>query len=165
MDLAIELVPGKALVSKTPYRESTPEMIELKVQLQELLEKRYVKKSVSHWGASFLIVKKKDGTHKMCIDLRPLNKVTVKNKYNFPRIDDLLDQMRRSKVFSKIDLSSGYQQIRIKEESVYKTTLRSRYGSYDVVVVSFGFTNAPATFMCLMNNISVSVWRGLFLFP
>ena len=128
VDLTIELVPGKAPVSKTPYRVSTPEMIELKVQLQELLEKRYVKKSVSSWGAPFLIVKKKYGTHKMCIDFRPLNKVNVKNK-------------------------SSYQQVRIKDENVHKTTFRERYGSYDVVVVSFGLKNSPATSMCLVNNV------------
>ena len=139
-------------MSKTPYRVSTPEMIEL-VQLKHLLENRYVKKSVSPWGAPFLIVKKKDDTLWMCIDHRQLRKVTEGNKYHFPRMDDLFDQMRGSKVFSKIEFRSGDQQVRIKDEYVHKTTSRARYGSYELVVVPFGFTNAPATFMCLVNNV------------
>ena len=102
IDFTIELVSGKASVSKTPYRVSTSEMLELKMQLQELLEKRYVRKSVSPWGAPFLIVKKKDDTHKMCIDFKPLNKIIVKNKYPLPRIYDLFDQVRRSKMFPRL---------------------------------------------------------------
>ena len=108
IDLTIELVPGAAPVSKAPYRMSTPEMLELKMQLQELLEKKYIRPSVSPWGALVQFVKKKDGTLRLCIDYRQLNKVTVKNKYPLPRIDDLFDQMRGAKVFSKIDLRSGY---------------------------------------------------------
>ena len=107
-------------------------MIELKVQLQELLENRYVKKSVPPWGAPFLIVKKNDGTHKMCIDFRPFNKVILKNKYHLPGINDLFDQMRRPKVFSKIDLRSGYRQVRVKDGNVHKTTFRARYSSYEL---------------------------------
>ena len=103
IDFTIELVPGAAPVSKAPYRMSTPEMLELKMQLHELLEKKYIWPSVSPWGAPLLFVKKKDGTLRLCIDYRQLNKVTVKNKYPFPRIDDLFDQMRGEKVFSKID--------------------------------------------------------------
>ena len=108
IDFTIELVPGAALVSKAPYRMSTLEMLELKMQLQELLEKKYIRPSVSPWGAPVLFVKKKDGTLRFCIDYRQLNKVTMKNKYPFPRIDDLFDQMRGAKVFSKIDLRSSY---------------------------------------------------------
>ena len=107
IDFTIELVPGAATVSKTPYRMSTPEMLELKMQLQELLEKKYIRSSVSPWGASILFVKKKYGTLRLCIDYRQLNKVTMKNKYPLPRIDDLFDQMRGANVFSKIDLRSG----------------------------------------------------------
>ena len=136
-------------MSKTPYRMSTLEMLELNMQLQELLEKGYVIPSVSPWGAPVLFVKKKDGTLRLCIDYRHLNKVTVKNKYPLPRIDDLFDQMRGAKVFSKIDLRSGYHQVRIKDEGIHKTTFRTRYGHCDFVVVPFGLTNAPATFMCL----------------
>ena len=111
IDFTIELVPVVAPMSKTHYRMSTPKM-----QLQELLEKKYIRLSVSPWGAPFLFVKKKDGTLRLCIDYRQLKKVTVKNRYPLPRIDDLFDQMRRAKVFSKIDLSFGYHHVRIKDE-------------------------------------------------
>ena len=128
-------------------------MLELKMQLQELLEKKYIRPSVSPWGAPVLFVKKKDVTLRLCIDYRQLNKVTVKNKYPFPRIYDLFDQMRGAKVFSKIDLRSSYHQVRIKDEDIHKTTFRMRYGHYEFVVVPFGLINAPATFMFLMNNV------------
>ena len=108
---------------------------------------------MSPWGAPFLFVKKKDGTLRLCIDYRQLNKVTVKNKYPFPRIDDLFDKMRGEKVFSKIDLRSGYHQVRIKDEDIHKTTFRTRYGNYELLVIPFGLANEPDTFMCLMNNV------------
>ena len=143
IDFTIELVPGVVPVSKTPYRMSTLEMLELNMQLQELLERKYIRPSVSPWGASVLFVKKKDGTFRLCIDYRQLNKVIVKNKYPLPSIDDLFDQMRGAKVFSKIELRFGYHQVRT----------RTRYGHYEFVVVPFGLTNAPATFMCLMKSV------------
>ena len=105
IDFTIDLVPGASPVSKTPYKMSTPELLELKMQVHELLEKKYIRPSVSPWGAPILFVKKKDGTLRLCIDYRQLNKVTVKNKYPFPRIDDLFDQMRGARVFSKIDFT------------------------------------------------------------
>ena len=108
IDFTIDLVPGAVLVSKTPYKMSTPEMLEMKMQLQELLEKKYIRPSVSPWGAPVLFVKNKDSTIRLCIDYRKLKKVVVKNKYHFPRIDDLFDQMRGAKVFYNIDLRSGY---------------------------------------------------------
>ena len=140
-------------MSKTPYRMSRPEILELKMKLQELLEKRYIRPSVSPWGAPVLFVKKKDGTLRLCIDYRQLNKSTMKKKYPLPRIDDLFDQMRGEKVFSKIDLRSGYHQVRIKDGDNHKTTFRTRYGHYEFVVVPFCLTNAPDTFMCLMSSV------------
>ena len=113
-------------MSRTPYRMSTLEMLELKMKLQELLEKKYIRSSVSPWGALFLFLKKKDGTLRLCIYYKQLNKVIVKNKYPLPRIDDLFDQMRGAKVFSNIDLRSGYHQVRIKDEDIHKTTFRIR---------------------------------------
>eukprot|EP00253_Pinus_taeda_P010363 PITA_10363 len=153
IDFTIELVPGAAPVSRAPYRMSIPELTELKMQLQELLEKNYIRPSVSPWGAPVLFVKKKDNTLRMCIDYRQLNKLTIKNKYPLPRIDELFDQVKGATVFSKIDLRSGYHQIRIKDEDIAKTAFRTRYGHYEFVVLPFGLTNAPATFMCLMNGI------------
>ena len=153
IDFIIELVPGAAPVSKAPYRMSTPEMLELKMRLQELLDKKYIRPSVSPWGAPVLFVKKKDGTLRLCIDYRQLNKVTVKNKYPFPGIDEFFDQMRGARVFSNFDLRFGYHQVRIKDEDIHKVSFRTRYGHYEFVVVPFGLTNAPATFMRLMNSV------------
>eukprot|EP00253_Pinus_taeda_P012980 PITA_12980 len=153
LDFTIELIPGAAPVSRAPYRMSVPELTELKMQLQELLEKKYICPSVSPWGAPVLFVRKKDGTLRMCIDYRQLNKLTVKNKYPLPRIDELFDQVKGATIFSKIDLRSGYHQIRIKDEDIAKTAFRTRYGHYEFVVLPFGLTNAPATFMCLMNTV------------
>lgn len=117
---------------------SVPELTELKMQLQELLDKNYIRPNVSPWGAPVLFVKKKDGTLRMCIDYRQLNKLTIKNKYPLPRIDELFDQVKGATIFSKIDLRSGYHQIRIKEEDIAKTTFRTRYGHYEFVVLPFG---------------------------
>eukprot|EP00253_Pinus_taeda_P030276 PITA_30276 len=153
IDFTIQLVPGAAPVSRAPYRMSVPELTELKMQLQELLDKDYIRPSVSPWGAPVLFVKKEDGTLRMCIDYRQLNKLTIKNKYPLPRIDELFDQVKGVRMFSKIDLRSGYHQIRIKEEDIAKAAFRTRYGHYKFVVLPFGLTNAPATFMCLMNSI------------
>ncbi|KAL4017951.1 hypothetical protein IC575_021530 [Cucumis melo] len=129
------------------------ELKELKVQLQELLDKGFIRPSVSPWGAPVLFVKKKDGSMRLCIDYRELNKVTVKNRYPLPRIDDLFDQLQGATVFSKIDLRSGYHQLRIRDGDIPKTAFRSRYGHYEFVVMSFGLTNAPAVFMDLMNRV------------
>jgi hypothetical protein len=115
IDFSIDLVPGATLVSKTPYIMGTPELKELQMQLEEMLRKGYIRPSVSPWGALVLFVKKKDGTLRLCIDFRQLNKVTIKNKYHFPRIDYLFDQLKGATMFSKIDLRSSYHQVRIKE--------------------------------------------------
>ena len=108
---------------------------------------------MSPWGAPVLFVKKKDGTLRLCVDYRQLNKMTIKNRYPLPRIDDLFDQVRGASVFSKIDLRFGYHQVRIKDEDVHKNAFRTRYGHYEFLVVRFGLTNAPTTLMCLMNNV------------
>ncbi|KAL0559551.1 hypothetical protein IC582_004165 [Cucumis melo] len=153
VEFAIELEPGTVPISRAPYRMAPAELKELKVQLQELLDKGLIRPSVSPWGAPVLFVKKKDGSMRLCIDYRELNKVTVKNRYPLPRIDDLFDQLQGATVFSKIDLRSGYHQPRIKDEDVPRTTFRSRYGHYEFIVMSFGLTNAPAVFMDLMNRV------------
>ncbi|KAA0065652.1 ty3-gypsy retrotransposon protein [Cucumis melo var. makuwa] len=153
VDFAIELEPGTAPISRAPYRMAPAELKELKVQLQELLDKGFIRPSVSPWGAPVLFVKKKDGSMRLCIDYRELNKVTVKNRYPLPRIDDLFDQLQGATVFSKIDLRSGYHQLRIRDGDIPKTAFRSRYGHYEFVVMSFGLTNAPAVFMDLMNRV------------
>ena len=129
------------------------ELRELKLQLQDLLGKGFIRPSVSPWGAPVLFVKKKDGTLKLCVDYRKLNKMIVKNKYLLPRIDDLFDQLKDASVFSKIDLRSGYHQLRIKDADVHKTTFRMWYGHYEFLVMPFGLTNAPTTFMDLMNRV------------
>jgi hypothetical protein len=123
------------------------------MKLEELLKKGYICPSVSPWGAPILFVKKKDGTLKLCIDFRQLNKVTVKNKYPLPRIDDLFDQLKYENIFSKIDLRLGYHQVRIKDEDIRKTAFRTRYGHYEFIVMPFGLSNAPIIFMCLMNDV------------
>ena len=153
IEFSIELVPGTAPISKTPYRMAPVELKELKEQLQELLDKSFIRPSVSPWGAPVLFVKKKDGTMRMCIDYRELNRVTIKNKYPLPRIEDLFDQLQGAKVFSKIDLRSGYHQLKIKEDDISKSAFRTRYGHYEFLVMPFGLTNAPAAFMDLMNRV------------
>ncbi|RVW32511.1 Transposon Ty3-G Gag-Pol polyprotein [Vitis vinifera] len=153
VEFTIDLVPGTGPMSKAPYRMAPVELKELKVQLQELLDKGFIRPSVSPWGAPVLFVKKKDGSMRLCIDYRELNKVTVRNKYPLPRIDDLFDQLQGACVFSKIDLRSGYHQLRVRGEDVPKTAFRTRYGHYEFLVMPFGLTNAPAAFMDLMNRV------------
>ncbi|GJY81306.1 putative reverse transcriptase domain-containing protein [Tanacetum coccineum] len=152
VEFQINLVPGAAPVARTPYRLAPAEMQELSTQLQELSDKGFIRPSSSPWGAPVLFVKKKDGSFRMCIDYRELNKLTVKNRYPLPRIDDLFDQLQGSRVYSKIDLRSGYHQLRVREEDIPKTAFRTRYGHYEFQVMPFGLTNAPAVFMDLMNR-------------
>jgi len=128
VEFSIDLVPGTKPVSMAPYRMSASELAELKKQLEELLDKKFVRPSVSPWGAPVLLVKKKDGNMRLCTDYRQLNKVTVKNRYPLPRIDDLMDQLVGALVFSKIDLMSSYHQIKVKDEDMQKTAFRTRYG-------------------------------------
>jgi len=153
IEFAIDLIPGAGPVSISPYRMAPAELAELKKQLEDLLEKQFLRPSVSPLGAPVLLVKKKDGSSRLCIDYRQLNKLTIKNKYPLPRIDDLMDQLYGAVVFSKIDLRSGYRQILVKAEDVHKTAFRSRDGHYEFLVMPFGVTNAQAIFMDYMNRI------------
>ncbi|GKE28182.1 putative reverse transcriptase domain-containing protein, partial [Tanacetum coccineum] len=153
VEFQIDLVPGAAPVARAPYRLAPSEMKELSEQLKELSDKGFIRPSSSPWGAPVLFVKKKDGSFRMCIDYRELNKLTVKNRYPLPRIDDLFDQLQGSSVYSKIDLRSGYHQLRVREEDIPKTAFRTRYGHYEFQVMPFGLTNAPAIFMDLMNRV------------
>eukprot|EP00256_Glycine_max_P052668 XP_014619083.1 uncharacterized protein LOC106795063 [Glycine max] len=151
IEFSIDLVPGAGPISIAPYRMSPIESVELK--LEELLDKQFVRPSVSPWGAPMLLVKKKDGTMRLCVDYLQLNKVTIKNKYHLPRIDDLMDQLVGACVFSKIDFRSGYHQNRVKSKDAPKTAFRTRYGHYEYLVMPFGVTNAPRVFMDYMNRV------------
>ena len=161
IDFEIELEPSTRPISKPPYRMAPAELRELKIQLEDLLQKGYIRPSVSPWGAPVLFVKKKDGTLRLCVDYRELNS-TIKNKYLLPRIDDLFDQLQGMGVFSKIDLRSGYHQLRIKSEDIPKTTFRTRYGHYEFTVMPFGLTNAPPAFMDLMNRVFRPLFRQIY---
>nr|GEY40673.1 hypothetical protein [Tanacetum cinerariifolium] len=145
-------VPGAAPVARAPYRLAPCGMKDLSEQLKELSDKGVIRASSSPWGAPVLIVKKKDGLFRMCIDYQELNKLIVKNRYPLPRIDDLFDQLQGSSVYSKIDLRSGYHQLRVREEDIPKTAFRTRYGYYEFQVMPFGLTNAPVVLMDLMNR-------------
>jgi hypothetical protein len=143
VELVIDPLPETAPISKRPYMMSVEELKELKKQLMELQEAGYIRPSSSPWGALVLFVQKKDGSQRMCVDYISLNDVTVKNKYSLPRIEDLFDQMRGARVFSKIDLRSIYHQMRIRPSDIPKTAFSTRYGLYEFIVMSFGLTNAP----------------------
>ncbi|GJR84172.1 reverse transcriptase domain-containing protein [Tanacetum coccineum] len=153
VEFRIDLIPGASPVVRSPYRLAPSEMLELSNQLKELQEKGFIRPSHSPWGAPVLFVKKKDGSMRMCIDYRELNKLTIKNRYPLPRIDDLFDQLQGACCFSKIDLRSGYHQLRVREEDIPKTAFRTRYGHFEFTVMPFGMTNAPAIFMDLMNRV------------
>jgi hypothetical protein len=154
VEFAIELIPRTAPISRRPYRMPPNELVELKKQLQDLLKKGLIHPSSSEWGCPALFMKKKkDNSLRMCVDYWALNAATIKNKYTLPRIDILFDQLSKAKVFSKIDLRSGYHQIKIRPQDIPKTVFSTRYGLYKYLVMSFGLTNAPAYFMYLMNSI------------
>ncbi|GJW15237.1 putative reverse transcriptase domain-containing protein [Tanacetum coccineum] len=152
-EFQIDLVLGAAPVARAPYRLAPSEMEELSAQLQELSDKGFIRPSSSPWGAPILFVKKKDGSFRMCIYYHELNKLTVKNRYPLSIIDDLFDQLQGSSVYSKIDLRSGYHQLKVRDEDIPKTAFRTRYGHYEFQVMPFGLTNAPAVFMDLMNQV------------
>jgi hypothetical protein len=153
IEFVIELQPGMTPISRRPYKMTPKELAELKLQMNELLDKGYIRPSSSPWGCPALFVKKKDQSLRLCVDYRPLNAVTIKNKYPLPRIDILFDQLAGAKVFSKVDLHSSYHQIKIRPKDVPKTAFSTRYRLYEYLVMSFGLTNAPAHFMYLMNFV------------
>jgi hypothetical protein len=153
VEFVIKLKPGTAPISRRSYQMPLNELVELKTQLQDLLEKGFIRPSSSPWGCPAIFVKKKDQTLRMCVDYRPLNEVTIKNKYPLPRIYILFDQLTRARVFSKIDLRSGYHQIRIRPEDIPKTAFTTQYRLFEYLVMSFGLTNAPAHFTYLMNSV------------
>ncbi|XP_070667473.1 uncharacterized protein [Malus domestica] len=153
VEFLIDLLPGTDPISLTPYRMAPAELRELKIQLQELTDKGFIQPSTSPWGAPVLFLRKKDGTLRLCIDYRQLNRVTIKNRYPLPHIDNLFDQLKGACVFSKIDLRSGNYQLKIKDEDVPKTAFRTRYEHYEFLVMPFGLTNAPAAFMRLMIEV------------
>ena len=153
VEFSIELVPGAEPISKAPYRMAPTGLKESKEQLQEVLDKGIVLPSVSPWGAPVLFVKKNDGSMRLCIYYRELNKITIRNRYPLPHIDDLFDQLQGARFFSKIYLRSGYHQLRVRDQDVLKTAFRTRYGHYEFLVLPFGLTNAPSAFMDLMNRV------------
>jgi hypothetical protein len=153
LEFTIDLKLGTEPIARTPYQMSTLELQELKMQLKELLDLGLIHPSVSPWGAPVIFIRKKYGLWRLCIDYRQLSKATIKNQYPLPRIDDLFDQMKGVTVFSKIDLRSGYHQLRIKEDDIPKTAFKTRFGYYEFTVLPFGLTNAPGVFMSLMNGV------------
>ena len=153
VDLCIELHPGTSPISMTPHRMTPVELQELKVQIQELLDKGFIRPSTSPWGAPVLFAKKKDKTLRLWIDYRQLNRVTIKNRYPLPRIDDLFDQLRGTRVYSKIDFRTGYHQLRYREADIPKTTFRTQYGHFEFMAMAFGLTNEQVSFIDLMHRV------------
>ncbi|GJZ12744.1 putative reverse transcriptase domain-containing protein [Tanacetum coccineum] len=153
VEFRIDLIPGASPVVRSPYRLAPSEMLKLLNQLKELQENGFIRTSHSPWGAPMLFVNKKDGSMRMCIDYRELKKLTIKNCYPLPRIDDLFDQLQGACCFFKINLRSGYHQLRVREEDIPKTAFRTRYGHFEFTVMAFGLTNAPTIFMDLMNRV------------
>jgi hypothetical protein len=149
----IELEEGAKSVITTPYRHPKKHKDEIESSIKELLAMGHIRPSSSPFASSIVLVKKKDGTMHMCIDYRALNKKTIKNRYPIPRIDDLLDELHGTVYFTKIDLCSGYHQIRMREQDIHKTTFKCHYGHYEFLVMPFGLTNVPTTFQSYMNHV------------
>ena len=153
VDFGIELHPGTSPISMTPHRMAPVELQELRVQLQELLDKGFIRLSTSPWGTPVLFAKKRGKTLRLCIDYRQLNRVTIQNQYLLPRTDDLFNQLRGVQVYSKIDLRTGYHKLRVRDTDIPKTAFRTRYGHLEFTVMPIGLTNALAAFMDLMHRV------------
>ena len=153
IEFSIDLVLGSQPVSIAPYRMAPAELTELRKQLDELLDKGFIKSSTLPWGAQVFFAKKDDGSLRLCVDYRKLNQMIIKNRYPLPYIDDLFDQLGGSRYFTKIELRYGYHQLKIKEKAIPKIAFRTQYGHFEFLVMPFGLTNTPTTFVDLMNRI------------